>query len=165
MNDTLKGILIGVVSSLIASGIIYAITKQFVWNATLPLWVWLAISILLVVLVYVIKWGVRKYRVRVFISEFNEGSFGDSYDYIWKYKRSKDDRNSAYGYEATDIRTKKPLSEMNNEHVHTFGYEIPETTIKMLIQLTIIANIDKAMGKKLVSCLEYLEWTIKSSNQ
>ena len=32
MKDTIKGIIIGVVSSLIASGIIYGITEKFLWN-------------------------------------------------------------------------------------------------------------------------------------
>ena len=37
MKDTIKGIIIGVVSSLIASGIIYGITEKFLWNIQLPL--------------------------------------------------------------------------------------------------------------------------------
>lgn len=36
MKDTIKGIIIGVVSSLIASGIIYGTTEKFLWNIQLP---------------------------------------------------------------------------------------------------------------------------------
>ena len=125
MNDVLKGILIGVVSILIASGIIYVITKQFVWNAAPPLWVWLAITIVLAVLVYVTMWDVRKYPVLTILSEFTEGNiFG-------KTNKGKKRLYNAFGYEATDIRTKNPLSEMKNEH--TSGHEIPEDTINLFV--------------------------------
>lgn len=54
---------------------------------------------------------------------------------------------------------KKSLSEMNNERVFTCGHEVPEDTIKLFIQLIIITNVDKKMGKKLLPLLEYLHWT------
>lgn len=163
MNDTLKGIIIGVISSLIASGIIYAITESFVWNFPLPLWIWLCISLGIFVLLDAIRKIVICHKVKVFMSEFTEGAFGDSYVYTWKYKRCRKGQYSAYGYEATDIRTKIPLSEMNNERTFTPGHEIPETTIKMIIQLLIIANVDKKMGKQLKNVIEYLYWTEDSS--
>ena len=58
---------------------------------------------------------------------------------------------------------KKTLSEMNNGNTITFGHEVPETTIKMIIQLLIIANVDKKMGKQLKNVIEYLYWTEDSS--
>ena len=79
MNDTLKGIIIGVISSLIASGIIYAITESFVWNFPLPLWIWLCISLGIFVLLDAIRKIVICHKVKVFMSEFTEGAFGDSY--------------------------------------------------------------------------------------
>ena len=132
MNDTFKGIIIGVISSLIASGIIYAITESFVWNFTLPLWIWLCISLSIFLLTYTIRKVVICCKVKNFISEFTEGSFGNSYVYTWKYKRCRKGEYSAYGYEATDIHTKKPLAEMNNDRTITLGHEIPEETIKMI---------------------------------
>ena len=57
---------------------------------------------------------------------------------------------------------KKTLSEMNNERVHTCGHEVPEDTIKLFIQLIIITNVNKKMGKKLFPLLEYLHWTENS---
>ena len=55
MKDTIKGIIIGVVSSLIASGIIYGITERFLWNIQLPLWSWLALSLIILFAFYLIK--------------------------------------------------------------------------------------------------------------
>lgn len=159
MNDTFKGIIIGVISSLIASGIIYAITESFVWEFPLPLWIWLCISLGIFVLIYAIRRIVICYKVKNFISEYTEGAFGDSYVYTWKYKRTRKGQYSAYGYEATDIRTKTPIAELN----FIPGHEVPETTIKMIIQLLIIANVDKKNGAKLQSVLEYLYWTEDSS--
>lgn len=163
MNDIFKGIILGVISSLIASGIIYSLTQSFVWNFPFPLWAWLCISLSIFILIYAIRRIVLWYKVRNFISEFTESSFGDSYVYTWRYKRSRKGNYSAYGYEATDIRTKKPISEMNNDKTITFGHEIPEETIKMIVQLLMIANIDKKMGKQLNNVLEYLYWTEDSS--
>ena len=163
MNDTFKGIIIGVISSLIASGIIYAITESFVWEFPLPLWIWLCISVGVLAVIYIVQKIILWFKVKKLISEFTEASFGDSYVYTWKYKRSRKGRYSAYGYEATEIRTKKPLAEMNNERTLTFEHEVPEEKIKMIIQLLIIANIDKKMGKQLNNVLEYLYWTEDSS--
>ena len=42
------------------------------------------------------------------------------------------------------------------------GHEVPEETIKMFIQLILIANIDKKMEEKLRPVLEYLHWTENS---
>ena len=163
MNDTLKGIIIGVISSLIASGIIYAITESFVWEFPLPLWIWLCISLGLLVLIYAIRKIVICYKVKNFISEYTEGAFGDSYVYTWKYKRTRKGQYSAYGYEATDIRTKTPIAELKDEKNFIPGHEVPETKIKMIIQLLIIANVDKKNGATLKSVLEYLYWTEDSS--
>lgn len=55
MKDTIKGIIIGVVSSLIASGIIYGITEKFLWNIQLPLWGWLVLTLVILFAFYLIK--------------------------------------------------------------------------------------------------------------
>ena len=47
---------------------------------------------------------------------------------------------------------------MSNETVHTCGHEVPENTIKLFIQLIMIASIDKKMTKQLKPVLEYLNW-------
>ena len=63
MNDTVKGILIGVVSGLITSGVVYAITEHFIWNISLPLWIWLAVTSGLALLIYIVRVAVREYRI------------------------------------------------------------------------------------------------------
>jgi hypothetical protein len=47
---------------------------------------------------------------------------------------------------------------MNNGKRFTCGHEVPEETIKMFVQLIIIANVDKKMGETLKPVLEYLHW-------
>ena len=162
MNDTVKGIIIGIVSGLITSGIVYAITEQFIWNVSMPLWVWLAITAGTACVIYITHIIIRECRVYNLISEFTEGRFGDSYEYTWKFKRSKYGVYRAYGYEATEVRLKKSLNEMNNERVYTLGHEVPEETIKMILQLWLIGSMDKKMGEKLKPVLEYLHWVENS---
>ena len=162
MNDTVKGIIIGIVSGLITSGIVYAITEKFIWNVSMPLWIWLTITAGVALVIYITRIVIREYRVYNLISEFTEGRFGDSYDYTWKFKRSKYGVYRAFGYEATEIRLKKPLAEMNNERVHTFGHEVPEETIKMILQLWLIGSMNKKMGERLKPVLEYLHWVENS---
>ena len=162
MNDIVKGIIIGVFSGLITSGIVYAITEQLIWTVSLPLWIWLAITAGILLVIYISRIIIREYRVYNIISEFTEGIFGDSYEYTWKFKRSKYGIYRAYGYEATEIHLKRTLNEMNNERVHTSGHEVPESTIKMILQLWLIASMDKKMGEKLKPVLEYLNWVENS---
>ncbi len=163
MKDMFKGIVIGVISSLITSGIIYAITESFVWNFLLPLWIWLCISLAVFIIMHIIRKIIICHKVKNFISEFTESSFGDSYVYTWKYKCCRKGQYSAYGYEATDIRTKTSLTELKDKKNFISGHEIPESIIKMIIQLLIIANVDKKKGKQLYNVLEYLYWTEDSS--
>ena len=78
MKDTIKGIIIGVVSSLIASGIIYGITEKFLWNIQLPLWGWLVLTLVILFAFYLIKHLILLHKIRDVISEYTEGAFGDS---------------------------------------------------------------------------------------
>lgn len=158
----LKNIILGITASLITSCITSTLTK--IWDIQLPLWMSLIALVGVLVLGYATHYIILWYRVKKIISEFTESAFGDSFIYTWKYKKSSNGRYSAYGYEPTEIRTKKPLSEMNNERVYTFGHEIPEDTIKLFIQLIIITNVDKKMGEKLSPLLEYLHWTENSQH-
>ena len=161
--NTLKGIIIGVFSSLIAAGIIYITTKySTIWSMMLPLWLWIVITMVSLLFLSIGYFIVNKLRFRKLVFEFTEGSFGNSYVYTWNYKRSKDSKYSAFGYEATDIHTKIPLSEMNNEKVFTYGHQVPEETIKLCIQLLLIAKIDKRIGKDITSLLDYMSWIVES---
>lgn len=158
-----KGFTTGFVSSVIASGFIWLITKKLPWNILLPLWIWLSVTLLVFLLIYLICFIVRRVKIIRAISEYKEGVFGDSYEYIWEYKRSKG-VYSVYGYEPYNIRTKRSLSELNNEHTITIGHEVPESTIKMFIQLTLISRIDKKTGEKLMPMMNYLNW-IETKNK
>ena len=51
---------------------------------------------------------------------------------------------------------------MNNERVHTLGHEIPEETIKMILQLWLMGSMNKKMGERLKLVLEYLHWVENS---
>lgn len=64
MKDTIKGIIIGVVSSLIASGIVYGITEKSLWNIQLPLWGWLALSLIIFFAFYLIKHLILLHKIR-----------------------------------------------------------------------------------------------------
>ena len=156
--NTLKRILYEVGICVIGTYIYSLVSNQSFWEIQLPLWFWLTIIIVLTVLFYVVDYIITQYRVKRLVTDFTECAFGDSYVYTWKYKRTYTGRYNAYGYEATDIHTKTPLSEMNNGKRFICGHEVPEETIKMFIQLIIVANIDKKMGKTLQPVLEYLHW-------
>lgn len=150
-----KGIITGVISSLIASGIFYFITKRLLWTLQLPLWLWLLLSCFLVLFVFSISALVKRKRIHNAIDEYKEGRFGNSYDYTWGFRKS-DGPYSAYGYEAYEIKKKQPLNELNNEHTITFGHEVNEYDAKRIIQLTIVAMVDKKTAKLLQPTIEHL---------
>lgn len=159
-----KGFITGFISSVIASGFIWLITRKLTWNIELPLWIWLSGTLCVLMFVYLFCLLVQRVRVIRAISEYKEGVFGDSYEYTWEYKRSKG-IYSVYGYEPYKIRTKRPLSELNNEHTITIGHEVPESTIKMFIQLMLISKIDKKTGEKLMPVINYLNWMENKQKQ
>lgn len=101
------------------------------------------------------------YRVRRIISEFTESAFGDSFVYTWKYKKAQMD---VIVHMDTNRQRFAQKNFIRNEYerVHTCGHEVPEDTIKLFIQLIIITNVNKKMGKKLFPLLEYLHWTENS---
>ena len=157
-----KSILTGVVSSLVAAGILWLVSEKLLWCLSMPVWIWLFITVFLLFLIYAIRIVVKKYRVHDLISEFTEGRFGDGLVYTWKFKKSKNGRYSVYGYEATEIRRKTLLSGKNVEVYNFSGYEVSEETIKMVIQLVMISRIEKRIGDKLKPVLEYMNWSEES---
>ncbi|EXY16813.1 hypothetical protein [Bacteroides fragilis] len=104
MNN-LKDIIIGVIGGLITFCITSFLTEK--WDIQLPLWIWLIVLVGVFGLGYAIYCLILWYRVRKIISEFTESAFGDSFVYTWKYKKNSNGRYSVYGYEPTEIRTKK----------------------------------------------------------
>lgn len=162
MKDFLnwKDIINSIVGSLITSGILYFLTEKLLWELHLPLWLWLLFTCIVVILVLSISAIVKKTKVFNAIQEYKEGCFGNSYDYVWEYRKSNGPY-SAYGYEAYNIRTKHPLNELNNEHTITYGHEVNEHNAKRIIQLTIVAMVNKDMAKLLQPTIEYLHYLEK----
>lgn len=155
----LKEIGISVIAGLVVECLSRLLFNKSLLSIQVPLWCWLVISIGIVFLYCIIHHLIQQHRIKEIVNEFTECTFGDSYVYTWDYKRTKHGRYSAFGYEATNVRTKKPLAEMNNERVHTCGHEVPEETVKLFIQLILIASVEKKKGKQLMPVLEYLHWT------
>lgn len=152
-----KGILTGVVSSLIATGIFWFLTEKLLWCLSLPLWIWLIVTLFIANVFFMVCFIVRKHRISHAISEYKEGTFGDSYEYTWEYRKGNGPL-SVYGYEPYQIRTKRLLAELNNEHTITLGHEVSEENIKRIIQITIICMVDIKMKDILQPTLEYLHY-------
>lgn len=152
-----KSILTGVVSSLIAAGICWFTSEKLLWCLSIPLWMWLIVTLIVAIVIILVCSIVKKHRITQAISEYKEGTFGDSYEYTWEYRKSNGPY-SVYGYEPYQIRTKRPVAELNNEHTITYGHEVFEDNIKRIIQITIICMVDKKMKDKLQPTLEYLHY-------
>ena len=94
---------IGVVSSLIASGIKYSFTKEWLWNYNLPLWIWLSITIGIYLIYKLTLYIIFKWKLNNILSEYKEGVIGDSFQYTREYIKSKD-KFSVYGLEPYNIK-------------------------------------------------------------
>lgn len=84
-RENIKGIIIGVIGSLIASGIVYSFTKKWLWNYNIPVWIWLIISFTAYLMYIIIRYLIFKKRLNNIISEYKEGCIGDSFPYTWEY--------------------------------------------------------------------------------
>ena len=75
-RENIKGLVIGVIGSLIASGIIYFFTKEWLWNYKIPVWIWLAASSVAYLVYRIIRWIIFKKRLKDILSEYKEGVLG-----------------------------------------------------------------------------------------
>ena len=159
-KETIKGIIIGVISSLIASGIFYSITEKWLWNYNFPVWLWLSVTVGAYLIYRLVTYLIFRRRLNGVLSEFKEGFMGDSFPYTWEYKKSKGPY-SIYGYEPYNIRikdeTKEKLSKPNNYVV--CGHDVPEYALKRYIQLSVIYKMNKKLQVFLLPTLEYLNYT------
>ena len=107
-KETIKGIIVGVISSLIASGIFYSITEKLLWNYNLPVWLWLSVTVGVYMIYKLIKYIIFRRRLNNILSEFKEGRMGDSFPYTWEYNKCKGPY-SVYGYDHTTsgLKTKQ----------------------------------------------------------
>lgn len=72
-RENIKGLIIGVLGSLIASGIVYFFTKEWLWNYNIPVWIWLTISVTVYLIYSFIRWFIFKKKLGDILSTFKEG--------------------------------------------------------------------------------------------
>lgn len=158
-RENIKGLVIGVIGSLIASGIVYFFTKEWLWNYKIPVWIWLATSAIVYFVYRIIRWIVFKKRLEDILSEYKEGTLGDSFPYTWEYKKSNSPF-SAYGYEPYNIRLKDETKEaLSQPNTYVFsGHHLSESTLKRYIQLSIIYMMNKKLQPYLVQSLQFLNY-------
>ena len=75
IKHTVYGIVIGVISSLIASGIVYAATEILLWNVRVPLWIWLLGSVIVLCVVQIVICLKQYFHIKNVIAEYTEGYF------------------------------------------------------------------------------------------
>ena len=158
-KETIKGIVIGVISSLIASGIIYFFTKEWLWNYNLPLWIWLSITVGIYLIYKLTQYIIFKWRLDNIISEYKEGTIGDSFPYTWEYKKSKGPY-SIYGYEPYNIKIKEETKEsLSKPNTYVCGHDVREEALKRFIQVQIVWMMNKKIQPYLLPTLQYLNYT------
>lgn len=160
MNKEIKNtIIIGVICSIIANIIWYFFTKEWLWNYNFPVWLWLSVTAGVYLIYKLIKYLIFRRRLNGILSEFKEGYMGDSFPYIWEYKKSNGPY-SVYGYEPYNFKvteeTKVMLSEPN---VRIFsGHYIPDDVLKRYIQLQIVYMMNKKLQPYLIHSLQFLNY-------
>ena len=147
------------IGSLIASGIIYFFTKEWLWNYKIPVWIWLTASSVVYLVYRIIQWIIFKKRLKDIMSEYKEGVLGDSFPYTWGYKKSKGPY-SVYGYEPYNIKIKDETKEkLSKPNTYVCGHDVPEDTLKRFIQLSVIYMMNKRLQAFILPTLEYLNYT------
>lgn len=158
-RENIKGLVIGVIGSLIASGIIYFFTKEWLWNYKIPVWIWLAASAVAYLVYRIIRWIILKKRLKDILSEYKEGVLGDSFPYTWEYKKSNGPY-SVYGYEPYNIKIKDETKEkLSKPNTYVCGHDVPEDALKRFIQLSVIYMMNKRLQSFILPTLEYLNYT------
>lgn len=158
-RENIKGLVIGVIGSLIASGIIYFFTKEWLWNYKIPVWIWLTASSVVYLVYRIIQWIIFKKRLKDIMSEYKEGVLGDSFPYTWGYKKSKGPY-SVYGYEPYNIKIKDETKEkLSKPNTYVCGHDVPEDALKRFIQLSVIYMMNKRLQAFILPTLEYLNYT------
>ena len=158
-RENFKGLVIGVIGSLIASGIVYFFTKEWLWNYKIPVWIWLAASSVAYLGYRIIRWIIFKKRLKDILSEYKEGVLGDSFPYTWEYKKSNGPY-SVYGYEPYNIKIKDETKEkLSKPNTYVCGHDVPEDALKRFIQLSVIYMMNKRLQAFILPTLEYLNYT------
>ena len=139
MKKDIRNTIIGVIGSLIASGILYFFTEEWLWNYNIPVWIWCSLTIGVYFIYKYIKYRNFNKKLNDIISEYKEGAIGSSFPYTWEYKKSNG-LYSVYGYEPYNFKvteeTKVMLSEPNAYIMS--GHHVPEYVLKRYIQMQIV---------------------------
>jgi len=129
----------------------------------MQLWIWLLLTLILYFAYKLWKYFMFQYKLHCVLSEYKEGSMGDSYLYTWEYKKSKGNY-SVYGYEPYCIRLKYDVKEnLSKSNTFICGHDVPEDTLKRFIQLNIVCMMNKKLQPTIFPTLEYLNYTQDSS--
>lgn len=158
-RENIKGLVVGVIGSLIASGIVYFFTKEWLWDYKIPVWIWLATTAVVYLVYRIIRWIIFKKRLEDILSEYKEGTLGDSFPYTWEYKKSNGPY-SVYGYEPYNIKIKDETKEkLSKPKTYVCGHDVPEDALKRFIQLSVIYMMNKRLQAFILPTLEYLNYT------
>lgn len=157
-KEAINGIIIGVISSLIASGILNSITEKWLWNYNFPVWLWLSVTVGMYLIYKLIKYLIFKRRLNNILLEFKEGYMGDSFTYTWEYKSNGP--YSVYGYEPYNIKIKDETKEkLSKPNTYVCGHDVPEDALKRYIQLSVMYVMNKRLQAFILPTLEYLNYT------
>jgi len=157
-KEIIKGVIIGVISSLITSGLLYFFTKEWLWNYNIPLWIWLSLSILGCLIYKIICYIKFKKRLDNILAEFKECVIGDSFPYTWEYKKGTSPYN-IYGYEPYNIKVKEETKDMIlAPNTYVCGHYVSEDVLKRYIQLHIVYMINKKIQPYLMLSLQFLNY-------
>lgn len=158
MKKIWKNIGIGIVSNIIFAVVAYLLQEKFDWNLQIPLWLCFIIAASIILVEKIVRYCIRKCRIRKAISTYNYGCFGNSYLYKWKYVKNP---KGLYGYEPIGIQVAESKTSIDtpNNIVYHAGHNVDESKIKLIIRLSLIGSVEKNSKEKIQPILDYLHWT------
>lgn len=157
-KETIKAILVGAVGSIIASPIINIANTYWSLNITSPVRIHIVIAVIICVIYFVGIYFYKLYRIKKVMKAYYESCFGDSYTYTWEYKKSCSPY-SVFGYEPYNIRIKDSVKEsLSNPNAIVCGHLVHEDSIKRIILLTLMWNVEKKYNAIIGDTLEYLHY-------
>lgn len=159
MKKFSNSICIGVISNIVFAIISFVVKEHFNQEIQIPLWICFIIAAGIIIVCWIINYGIKQYRIHKAISSFNYGTFGNSYLYKWEYVKNP---NGIYGYEPINIQVAESRTHINTPNHQVYymsGHSVDEQKIKIIIRLTLIWIVEKNSRKKIQPILEHLHWT------
>lgn len=158
MKQFFENIGIGLFSNVVLAGLTFLGQNYFDWNLQIPLWLCFIIAASIILVEKIVRYYIRKCRIRKAISTYNYGCFGNSYLYKWEYVKNP---KGLYGYEPIGIQVadSKTSIDTPNNIVYHAGHDVDESKIKLIIRLSLIGLVEKNSKEKIQPILDYLHWT------